>query len=222
MTSPVINTFNDTMIEPQADSSKADYSPPMPYQSLNQIAPQQLPNSLPQQPPTTGQATQQQDTLAQLRDIHLPHNNISDYPIAAGWWIVLLLTISVFTASILCWRKHRRDNRYRQQALAALSVININNSNSQTFMQELNTLLKQCAKEAYPNHHYLSLHGVHWIEFLQASAPSIKIEPELTDFLINNSYQPISKPEMHQAAHDFAAQWFKQHIKFSKLVQATS
>lgn len=217
MTAQTSPPLNYSMIEPQADSTQ-----PMPYQSLNHIAPPQLPNSLPLKLSTNGQATQQQDPLAQLRDIHIPNNSIHDYPIALGWWIVLLLVLSTLTANVVWWRKHKRDNRYRQQALTVLSGINVVNPDSQKFTQQVNTLLKQCAKAAYPHHECLSLHGERWIEFLQTSAPKIDIDPELTTFVIESSYQPISKPEMHQATYDFAVQWLKHHVKLSKLAQVNS
>jgi hypothetical protein len=158
-----------------------------------------------------------QDPLAELRDIHLPEQDISSLPTAPGWWILITIIITSLVVGVFLWRKHQHNNRYRHQALAALSVININNPNSQIFTQQLNTLLKQTAKAAYPSHTCLSLHGQQWLDFLKLSAPNITMSDELSAFLLNSSYQPISNPDMHKTAHDYVADWLKKHIKSGKI-----
>ncbi|MEC8428778.1 MAG: DUF4381 domain-containing protein, partial [Pseudomonadota bacterium] len=46
------------------------------------------------------------DPLAQLRDIHLPEDAISQLPTAPGWWILALTLIVVSITMIVIWRRH--------------------------------------------------------------------------------------------------------------------
>ena len=62
---------------------------------------------------------EQQDPLAQLRDIHLP-DPVGFWPLAPGWWILGLLILILLGVALRFLIKRYRNNRYRKQALSKL------------------------------------------------------------------------------------------------------
>ena len=66
----------------------------------------------------------EQQLLAQLKDIQTPEP-VSFWPLAWGWWGVIVLTLLAFTAAIWWWRKRRRFNAPRRQALNELKNISV-------------------------------------------------------------------------------------------------
>ena len=52
-----------------------------------------------------------QDNLPELRDIHLPTEDISVFPLAYGWWVLaaaVIILVLVIRLLRLLWRKSRR------------------------------------------------------------------------------------------------------------------
>lgn len=91
-----------------------------------------------------------QDPLAQLRDIHLPPP-IGWWPPAPGWWLLALLLLC--SMSLLLWwlLKRHRHNRYRREALSALSSLgSALSGQSLPLCQEVLALLRRTARTAYP------------------------------------------------------------------------
>jgi hypothetical protein len=64
----------------------------------------------------------QADSLAQLRDIQLPEP-ISWWPLAPGWWVLIILATGIFGWAGLLLIKRYRANLYRRQAALKLGQI---------------------------------------------------------------------------------------------------
>lgn len=105
--------------------------------------------------------------LAQLRDVHKP-DPIPFWPIAPGWWLVILL---VFVLIALCsyvlistWQK----NRWRRQALQKLSKLQsaYESSPSLDILLELNRLLKQSIASSRKDRRMMNLCGQEWARTL--------------------------------------------------------
>ncbi|GAA5316833.1 MAG: hypothetical protein AseanaTS_20370 [Candidatus Pelagadaptatus aseana] len=163
--------------------------------------------------PGMPQAPQAADPLAQLRDIHLPQEAISNLPLAPGWWLLALLLITAISTAIVLWRRQRQRNRYRQEALTHLGRIETQQNSDQSLLQAINTLLKRTAIAAYPCHFSGNLHGESWLDFLQHSS-GISIPEDLRQFWIDSSYAR-PKADNHQALQQqicqFARSWIRQH-----------
>ena len=56
----------------------------------------------------------------ELKDIHVPEQ-ISNFPIAYGWWMLTAFIIVLITVSVLKIRKHKRHNAIKKQALKLLA-----------------------------------------------------------------------------------------------------
>ncbi|MDG2500905.1 MAG: DUF4381 domain-containing protein [Porticoccaceae bacterium] len=110
------------------------------------------------------------DPLAQLRDIHLPAD-ISWWPLAPGWWVLIVVLVFLFGWIISKMVKRYQANLYRRQALVKLEQIENSSANSNP-LADIFAVLKQAANIAYPNRHFSSLGIDKFIDFLHSSCPS--------------------------------------------------
>ncbi|MDB9952467.1 DUF4381 domain-containing protein [Porticoccaceae bacterium] len=133
------------------------------------------------------------DPLAQLRDIHLPET-ISWWPLAPGWWVLIILLGLVTGWIIVKAVQRKRANLYRRQALAKLLEIEQylmehepsadkeplankepsadrkpSAENLRAPLADIFVVLKQTANIAYPNQQASSLSIEKFIGFLQSS-----------------------------------------------------
>jgi len=176
-------------------------------------------------PPLAAQnsAAASSDPLAQLRNIHLPEDTISQLPTAPGWWILALTLILMSACAIVIWRRHQARNRYRGRAQALLSNLIAGEQDAQTFVQSINTLLKRAAMAAYPGIDSSTQFGKPWVQFLQRSAPQLTMPDAVQDYLINSSYQrpqaQIESVQSQQQVLNYTNQWLSQHLSERRLMR---
>ncbi len=104
----------------------------------------------------------------QLRDVQTP-DAVSWWPLAIGWWIIIVLIVSSLTLCIVALMRRRRVNRYRTLALSKLThhqhVWQTEKKDSD-YLQAANAVLKRACLHFDNNASNLS--GVAWITFLNA------------------------------------------------------
>jgi len=118
-------------------------------------------NALPTQMPT--QPTMQTNTL-DLNDIHVPEQ-ISNYPIAYGWWVLGIIVIVLAVISILKIKKNSQFNRIKKQALLQLK------RNPTMTTSDTVTLLKWAAMHYFSRADLAKLFGKSLQSFLIAQLP---------------------------------------------------
>ena len=64
---------------------------------------------------------QEQDPLAQLRDIHLPEA-ISVWPPAPGWWVLFIGIIALLATLAYYWRNHTGTAKPRRLSTTNKSI----------------------------------------------------------------------------------------------------
>lgn len=130
--------------------------------------------------------------MEQLRPMQLP-DPISWWPLALGWWLLLVLIIaSVFA---LLWWLRRRWADPRRYALAELKNLQAcyspessqQSGGQAALLTHCNQLLKRTALTLYPRHDVASLSGEAWIAFLLSSSKGC--EAEALQCLKNGAYQ---------------------------------
>lgn len=86
------------------------------------------------------------DNLPELRDIHLPSDGVSIFPLAYGWWGLLLLAIAmIFAVKIICWFRKNSKRIY------ALYLLKKNASeNSASAAVKMSELLRRICISRYP------------------------------------------------------------------------
>lgn len=86
-----------------------------------------------------------QQLAEQLRDVHLPAE-VSWWPLAIGWWLVLAIVVLLAVVLSVLMFKKWRANRYRNSALSELTNAHArwqSDRNSGHYLATVNELLKK-------------------------------------------------------------------------------
>lgn len=148
------------------------------------------------------------DPLAQLKDIHLPEQ-VHQYPIAPGWWILLLLTIALIVIGMRAFVKYRNEIKVKKQVLSVVRGAKT--------PQETLTLLKVALMHYFPRSVTAKLHGDALKAFLENSLPESKkgeFNLQIQDYL-SDCYQASSS--IDQTAFNQATFFWLQHALPPKL-----
>ena len=138
-------------------------------------------NALPAQAVTQ---TQVQTNTIELKDIHVPEQ-ISNFPIAYGWWLLATLLILITVIGIIKTRKTAQRNYVKKQVLVQLK----NNPNMP--ISDTIALLKWAAMHYFSRAKLAKLFGDPLQTFLTAQLP-IKHQQNFTNLseqAFSNQYQ---------------------------------
>lgn len=162
----------------------------------------------------------QQTLLEQLRDIHLPAE-VSWWPLAIGWWIVLFIFLTAGLFALWALFRSYKNNRYRKQAIAELDAVWLQwqqSRDSAIFVQSANAILKRTLAEASVRHnttaHHnttarLNLSGEPWIQLLNQHGKH-PLPDNPAQALASAGYQPnpvVDIPELHSTVKN----WIETH-----------
>lgn len=114
------------------------------------------------------------DPLAQLHDIVLPAA-VSWWPLAWGWWVLLLLILSAIGAVLYIRRRNRQREAYRLLALHELNRITTRyqeHGNTAEYLQQLSLLLRRTALSAQPQRFPVEIKGEAWLRWLDDHCPA--------------------------------------------------
>lgn len=150
------------------------------------------------------------DPLAQLKDLHLPEA-ISWWPLAPGWYVVLLLSVLVLLG--LNYSLKKRENRFKakNQALALLDSYQKEfelNCNAQTCSAQISELLRRVALVYFPRAMVASLHGQAWINFLNQTSKGIDFNP-VQSLLLESPFKTPREEDLIPLINRTRA-WIKQ------------
>ncbi len=122
------------------------------------------------------------DNLPQLRDIHLP-NGVSVWPLAYGWWIILVSIIALVALCYL-WKYIRRKSK----KLYALRLLEkLKDKNDIKSAADMSEILRRICIYKYPQ--AVSLSGKAWIDFVEDHCKT-KLKNKEHDLLLNAPYMP--------------------------------
>ena len=118
----------------------------------------------------------------------VPPEAISWLPQTAGWyWLGSLLAVLLLRFG---WRRlrHWHHNRYRREAAARLQQL-ARDSAQDTWLIELNKLLKLTALAAFSRDQVARLSGQEWVAFLNQRCASTPFSPEQCTLLARGVYE---------------------------------
>ena len=104
----------------------------------------------------------------ELRDIRYP-SEIDWWPMAPGWWLVLILIVTLLFVVILKLYQKYNENRARRAALSWLKSIqndNVIRSATKELTKTLSTLLRRTMLAYLPRNEVANLVGDRWLDFL--------------------------------------------------------
>lgn len=108
--------------------------------------------------------------LEQLKDIHLPAE-VSFWPPAYGWWILLIACLFSLFLLVKWWRKRSRYLVAKKEALKLLKQLSEVDPNWQN---ELNIIIKRACLSYFPPELSASEHGDGWSKLLNSLLPAKK------------------------------------------------
>lgn len=157
----------------------------------------------------------QQDPLAQLRDIHVPVPG-GWWPPAPGWWLLALLVLTGVAAGLwLLYRRYQR-NTYRRQAREEMEGAwrkLQQNGDRNSYVLTLSRILRRAARAAYPAHRVNGLQGEAWLDFLDETSvdQSGAFSRGAGRDLLTLPYRPVDEDCDLRPLHDLAMQWLDGH-----------
>ncbi len=170
-----------------------------------------------------------QDPLAQLRDIHLP-DSVGFWPPAPGWWILAFLILAVIVIALVKTLRYKQQNRYRLKALQSLNLAweaYQKDKQVQDYLFQLSQLLKRTALSAYPQLMVNSFHGQQWLAFLDRTNNSAEKEfsEGIGKTLATLPYQKISANTEYsqqdlQGLHNLCLAWIKSHRSQTEVMKS--
>lgn len=122
------------------------------------------------------------ENLPELRDIHLPPD-VSPFPIAYGWWLMLALLILI----ILMIQFALYVRRYSKSRYALKLLRNVSTLNAVYAAQQMSEILRRICVFKYKE--AASLLGSQWIDFLNQHS-KVKLDGKSADLLVNAPYIP--------------------------------
>ena len=150
--------------------------------------------------------------LSQLKDIHAPEP-ISAWPLAIGWWLVIILAIvCVASLSYLLLRK-RLKSTWKRQAIKSFKQLSSNylQEPSTDNLLAINRLLKQAFSSAKNNRDYMHLCESDWAEALktiQHKDSSILHEQEIS--ILSKDIYERQTSKLDSAAFERISHWINQ------------
>jgi len=147
----------------------------------------------------------------QLRDVQLPEP-VSWWPLAYGWWWLIILSCITIAAIILRITAARRKNKYRHQATHELELHYQswqNDQDSPRYLQAANAVLKRVVLHISDSHQTASQTGTTWLNTLNLyQAEELSSETQLA--LSEQLYRQQSSTDI-ASVHGEIAEWIKSH-----------
>lgn len=150
------------------------------------------------------------DPLAQLKDIHLP-NPVSFWPLAPGWYVVLLLVLlAVLFVAYRIYKRHCYALA-KKQALALLASYQKRyekEHNVPLTSARISDVLRRVALVYYPRQEVASLHGDAWLQFLNQTSKGIDFNP-VREMLLDAPFKAEDATNL-KPLFTRAQRWIKQ------------
>ncbi|MGQ9427404.1 DUF4381 domain-containing protein [Gilvimarinus sp. F26214L] len=156
----------------------------------------------------------EQDPLAQLRDIHVPEP-LGWWPPAPGWWLLAILLLAGIALGLYLWQRRKRANAYRRVAHAAVENAWIRlqqDGDTQAYAGEVNQVLRRAARVAFPGEPVNAMQGVDWLEFLDATGGTgEEFAGGPGNALLTLPYRPAAGHGDLQPLHELVMRWLAEH-----------
>lgn len=125
--------------------------------------------------------------LEQLADIN-PPSNVAWWPLAWGYWVLIILVVCLLAASIYAYVKYRDKRAVKRESLAAIHLIAIDDP---YYAHKIQVILKRTCSYYFPNALPAQLSGDEWRAFLSDNyaGKSLADVSEFTEQIQHTLYQ---------------------------------
>ena len=147
------------------------------------------------------------DNLPELRDIHLPQDAVSVWPLAYGWWLVLAAIILVIAVIYLV-----RLYRIKSKKLYAIKLLDALEKKTASAIKMSEILRRICVYKYPEASTFLSKD---WIKFLNSHSKS-PIKDGAVNLLINAPYinpdTVVYSQQDIKDLYDFCRSWIGENL----------
>jgi len=151
-----------------------------------------------------------------LKDIHVPEQ-ISNFPIAYGWWILAALLLLLLVIAAIKIKKSSQRNQIRKQALSQLkNNLELNNN-------ELISLMKWAAIHYFTRREVAKLYGDSLQQFLLQKLPE-KYQVSFNDLseqVFKKQYQPNFHNQLDKSFQQATHLWLTQALPPKRTLQVS-
>ncbi|MBQ8481052.1 MAG: DUF4381 domain-containing protein [Alphaproteobacteria bacterium] len=149
------------------------------------------------------------DNLPELRDIHLPADGVPFFPLAYGWWFLLLSIIGLIVLVKVCiWIRRTSARIYARKLLNRLRDIY-----DLEAVVRMSEILRRICVRKYPE--AVALMGDEWISFLNDKSKHI-LDAETSELLKNAPFMPkdseLYSKEKQQKLWNFCYEWIGDNL----------
>ena len=158
----------------------------------------------------------QQILQQQLRDVHLPEP-ISWWPLAFGWWVLIVLAVLAIAGLVFLIIRNKRQNRYRKDALAELRECYAHWQTEQkndAYLQSVNAVLKRSVQHIDGASYLLRLSGDDWVNALDQYVKQ-PLSAQTKDALSVKCYQANADIDVADVQANIT-KWLKSHNRSFK------
>ncbi|QLE79463.1 DUF4381 domain-containing protein [Francisella sp. Scap27] len=136
---------------------------------------------------------QPNNLLDQLKDIYLPQEVSSWWPLAYGWWVVFGLIVFVGVLFLIYLQIRKRQKQYVESIVDDFkaSVTDTYISKPKEVLQTISVYLKRIAIHKFPKDDIKLLYGQDWVDYLNSKTKISMFEGSVAESLAN-IYRPIS------------------------------
>ncbi|MBR1399056.1 MAG: DUF4381 domain-containing protein [Alphaproteobacteria bacterium] len=149
------------------------------------------------------------NNLPELRDIHLPAENISVFPLAGGWWFCILAILLLVFGGKMFFAARRAGAKFYARYLIEHQAKN----NDISAVIKMSEILRRICVKQYPQ--AVSLSGDEWINFLQQKSKS-KILQSAAQLLKNAPYIRQSEYQINtedvKNLREFCLRWVGENL----------
>lgn len=125
----------------------------------------------------------------ELKSIHLPAD-VSTWPLAPGWWVLLALLLALLAAALLWHRRYKRQ-AFRREALTLLADIEKQqNMTPLQLIDDVSALLKRVAITTHGRESVAGRTGDSWLKFLDETGKTQGFTQGPGRILGANRFQP--------------------------------
>ena len=127
-----------------------------------------------------------------LKDIHLPTQGVSVWPLAPFWWLLIILVM--MGLSVLAWYWWQRPNKrsVQQPNIALQALADLQSQYHQQpleLLREVSVLMRRVALTRFGRHHIAGLTGKPWLVFLDKTSGQSVFETRYAAYVTASPYQ---------------------------------
>jgi len=148
-----------------------------------------------------------ENNLPDLRDIHLPAEGVSFWPLAYGWWVILFSAVLLLLCCILIrFLLRKSKKRYALRIISSLPM------SGRADIVKMSEILRRICVYKYPQ--ATTMFGKDWINFLNSRCTR-KISDSMANVLVNAPYmdtiRSVTAQDMSKL-RDFCSFWIGENL----------